>query len=312
VEEAMVRGGCRTLHDVNTAVVNHFELSPKNMRQVKPILQKSYDTMVQRIVGAIVLNCIKEGREDLKTINAIVRKERYSVDDSVIIEIMREQKKAHREAVSQRAKDRIQAQKDAQGNLTDDPEKRQAALELYKDKLRASVNVTLSKQKEKHVSNILTRFRLEYLREIEQDEKRVMIHRGNYRSREVFLKTVYEDEDSENVENVVLLFRRVSGTKKLTLSFDLEKIHTKWAGEDGFAACKKNLLTLNKVLDFKDFQSLIWFLGLILENADDIPSQVIKLMEERFYPYIRQVEHELASEFVNEIVEKKYYQMMQQ
>ena len=104
VEDVMVRAGARTNPEVFTAVSKHFGLTPKSGRSVKPIVEAHYDVMVRRIVSAVVLSSIREGGDDFKTINSRVHRERYNIDDSVVIEIIRDQKKAYREAASQRAR----------------------------------------------------------------------------------------------------------------------------------------------------------------------------------------------------------------
>jgi hypothetical protein len=125
------------------------------------------------------------------------------------------------------------------------------------------------------------------------------------------VKTVFKDTDSEEVDNVHLLFRRVSGAKKMTINFDIRKLQERWTGEQGMDTCKKNLATLNKVLDFKDIPMMLSFLLHVLDNAEDLPRTTARIVDSMFYPFLRNVENEIILEFVNEIVEKKYYQMSQ-
>jgi hypothetical protein len=307
-EEVMIRHNVRRPHDVLTIVSKQLELTPKSTRSIRGIVNKHYDVVVRKLVGAFVRTLIKEGTEDFKTINVLVRKEKYSIEDTLIIEMIRDEKKAIREAASQRVKDRLQTSKEQKKDDVD-PAKRAAAVELYKGKLRASVSETINKQREKDIEAIHRQFTLEYLRETVTNEQRVMIHRGIFRGREVFMKTIFKDEDSEEVDNVQILFRRVSGAKKLTINFDVRKLQDKWTGENGIDNCKKNLSTLNKVLDFKDFSRVLSFLLHVLDNAEDVPRTAETILDNMFFPHIRQIEDEFVNEFVTEIVEKKYYQM---
>jgi hypothetical protein len=308
VESSVIKGNVRAPQMVFSMVSEHFNLSIKSKNSVRKVVEGHYDTVVKRILGSLILTMIKEGTEDFKTIAVKVRKEKYSIEDSAIMELVREQKKAYRDAVSQGVRGKIQADNEIKQESVRDLQKREAAVEQYKKGLRSSVSEIFVKQKGRFLQSLEKQYHLEYGREVVQNSKRVVLHTGVYLGREVRLKTIFLTEISNKVENVVLMFKRVSPTDKRIVSFDVEKMEARWSGEKGLLACKRNLVALNKLMTFKDFTSLEWFLQNVLMNAEDLPPGVTTFLKEHFFPYLDKVEAELTEEYLHEFVEKKYYQ----
>ncbi len=306
LEELLINQNIREKISINEKIIYKFNIPKEYEKNIKKYILWKYREIAKDYIGDIIYKKISDDMTKQDDLIKICKKEKFKINLLDIQNIINSQTKRYRRTVS----DSEYIEQKSQAELAKKPRLGTAISRREKagDEKRADSGTSAKEQiKQRQIKIVTDRFykmksrfiekfcktpKFEMIKNVVIDNKRHFIHRSIYGGREVYVTTISEQQD---IENVIIEFKRLVRGKKKTEVIDVNEIKNLIESPNGATKFTRRLKLLSDILSFNNFQELVWFLGNFMTEYNNIPKKSAEYIKENFREHVENVDKTLLA-----------------
>ncbi len=289
---------------INEKIKIKFNIPEEQEKNIRKYILFQYKDIASDYLRVIIHKKISEGMDDEEELLKVGKKEKFKINVEDIKNIVNTQLRKYQESIvkSDRLAQKfrkVTTKKPRIGTaikrkqLTSKEKKAEPDLQnAIKQRQIKTITDRFTKMKARFIEKYCRIPKFNLIENFTLEDKRHLTHRSVYGGREIFVKTITDQQD---VENVIVEFKRMIMGKKVTEILDINDIKKLIESPKGFAIFTNKLKLISSVLNFSNFQESIWFLGGFMTEYNNIPKKSAKFIKENFKDYVENIDKSLLT-----------------
>jgi len=305
-EELILKYRIRTKDILFNRIAEAITDEPNERKEIYGIIENKYDEVMEKLAKQRVQELMYTPEIREKTLKSILVREGIAVPDDFLSDLMKKR------AVQLKRRQRVKAPEKSVNLIKRERQFQQRRRVIQQEKsvssgetlvrkryMKAFKKKEMLRKKEFLESNCIS-FKFSLDNNFNENGKRVFIHSSKFRNKNISVKTISEEGQ---IFNVVITFKNPdSKTNKefvLDISTIIELLNAENTGE-----VQKLLKSVNNIMEFSNFQELLWFLSHILSERCKLPIRTSEYLNEEFIGYVKDLDSKISKYLIEKAIPK--------
>lgn len=277
LENLILKQNFRDKNKIIEKINDKFNIQKEQVNRIKKYILRKYRYIASDYLKGIFFRKLAEGIIDDEELLKIGKKERFKINSEDIKNIIIVQKRKHQSGQKLKFKEKG---KDKISDVED---------ELHQRRIK-SFSERLIKMKKRFIDKYCKTVKFDLIEDNVIEGKGNFLHKCLYGGTEIYVRSIFEQEQ---IENVIIEFKRMVKGEKKTAKLDIYKIRNILEKPDGLKTFTQKLKGLNFVLNFPNFQEIVWFLGNFMTEQNYIPQKTAQFLRENFKDHVEKLDESL-------------------
>ena len=277
LEDLILKQNFRDKNKIIEKINDRFNIQQEQVNRIKKYILSRYRYIASDYLKGIFFRELSEGTINDEELLKIGKKERFKVNSEDIKNIIIVQKRKYQ---SEQKLKFIEKDKDKISDIED---------ELHQRRIK-SFSERLIKMKTRFIDKYCKTPKFDLIENNVIEGKRNFLHKCLYGGTEIYVRSISEQGE---IENVIIEFKRMVKGEKKTAKLDIYKIRSILEEPDGLKTFTQKLKGLNFVLNFPNFQEVVWFLGNFMTEQNYIPQKTAQFLKENFKDHVEKLDETL-------------------
>ena len=277
LENLILKQNFRDKNKIIEKINDKFNIQKEQVNRIKKYILRKYRYIASDYLKGIFFRKLAEGIIDDEELLKIGKKERFKINSEDIKNIIIVQKRKHQSGQKLKFKEKG---KDKISDVED---------ELHQRRIK-SFSERLIKMKKRFIDKYCKTVKFDLIEDNVIEGKGNFLHKCLYGGTEIYVRSIFE---KEQIENVIIEFKRMIKGEKKTTKLDIYKIRNILEEPDGLKTFTQKLKGLNFVLNFPSFQEIVWFLGNFMTEQNYIPQKTAQFLKENFKDHVEKLDESL-------------------
>jgi len=277
LENLILKQNFRDKNKIIEKINDKFNIQKEQVNRIKKYILRKYRYIASDYLKGIFFRKLAEGIIDDEELLKIGKKARFKINSEDIKNIIIVQKRKHQSGQKLKFKEKG---KDKISDVED---------ELHQRRIK-SFSERLIKMKKRFIDKYCKTVKFDLIEDNVIEGKGNFLHKCLYGGTEIYVRSIFE---KEQIENVIIEFKRMVKGEKKTTKLDIYKIRNILEEPDGLKTFTQKLKGLNFVLNFPNFQEIVWFLGNFMTEQNYIPQKTAQFLKENFKDHVEKLDESL-------------------
>lgn len=272
------------------SVIDKFNISSDYINSIRKYVLWKYKEIAYDFIDNVIITNLLAGKTNVDELIEIAKSEGFKISDDDIKNIVEPILKKYQKNVMPNGISRMPGEI---GDTGVDDRLIQQQIKTLTDRLM--------KMKARFVDKYCKSPRFNNVDKKEIEGKRYYLFRCIHLGMEILVHSLI---DGNEVENVVIEFKRmIKGTKK-GIKIDINEIKEIVASPKGIKQFTQRLKTFNSLLQLANFQEVIFFMGNFFTEQNKIPKKTAKYIKENFRDHVENLDKSLFEYTLQKTIKK--------
>jgi len=303
-EVLMLKYRIRTKELLVNRIAGAMTENPEEWDRIKTIIENKYTTVMENLAQKRINDLMYSAEIKQKTLKSILEREGISVPDNFLSELMlkrinhlkrRQRVKAPESSVNVVRRERLFQQRRAAPQKAPVSAGQSMVRKRY---MKAFQKKGMLRKKDFLETNCLS-FKFALDKNYTEDGQRIFIHSSKFKGTNISVKSISEES---KIANVLITFTNPDSKNKefiLDLHSVIELINS-----DLNAEVQKILKVVNTIMEFPNFQELLWFLSHILSERCKLPLRTSEFLQKKFLTYVKNLDATISKYIIEKALSK--------
>ena len=287
MNELMTEQKVREKNKIFESVIDKFDIPSDYINSVRKYVLWKYNEIAYDSISNVIIKNLRDGKTNIDDLIEIAKNEGFKISDDYIKNIVKPILKKYRRNVMANG---------MAGEIGD-----------------AGVNERLIQQQIKTLTERMTKMKIRFVdrycksprfknvdkKEIEK--KRYYLFKCIHLGMEILVHSLI---DGNEVENVVIEFKRMIKGSKRGIKIDINEIKEIMAAPNGIKKFMQRLKTFNSLLQLANFQEVIFFMGNFFTEQNKIPKKTAKYIKENLRDHVEKLDKSLFEYTLQKSIKK--------
>ena len=261
------------------SVIDKFSVSSDYINSIRKYVLWKYKEIAYDFIGNVIITNLQAGKTNVDELIEIAKSEGFKISDDDIKNIVEPILKKYQKNVMPNVISRTPGEI---GDTGVDERLIQKQIKTLTDRLM--------KMKARFVDRYCKSPKFINVDKKESEGKRYYLFRCIHLGMEILVHSLIDDND---VENVVIEFKRMIKGSKKGIKIDINEIKEIVASPKGIKQFMQRLKTYNSLLQLANFQEVIYFMGNFFTEQNKIPKKTAKYIKKNFRDHVEKLDKSL-------------------